>query len=108
MPAFLNPPLSERVARTALIFRCHAQILEGEGRGPTLHQLRPEREAMRRDGTLREFNAVCKARRAAAIAAGQGFMGFGVAMARLKRALIPRLMSRSAGPMPSLFDQVFR
>jgi hypothetical protein len=40
---------------------------------------------MRRDGTLHEFNAAYKSRRAAA--RGEGFMGFNVAMAR--RALIP-------------------
>jgi hypothetical protein len=41
---------------------------------------------MRRDGTLHEFNAAYKSRRAAA--RGEGFMGFNVAMAR--RALIPQ------------------
>jgi hypothetical protein len=40
---------------------------------------------MRRDGTLHEFNAAYKSRRAPA--RGEGFMGFNVAMAR--RALIP-------------------
>jgi hypothetical protein len=40
---------------------------------------------MHRDGTLHEFNAAYKFRRAAA--QGEGFMGFNVAMAR--RALIP-------------------
>src|SRR5438128_1739844 len=65
-------------------------------------------ETMRRDGTLREFNAAYKARRSAAAARGEGFMGFGVAMARLKAALIPMLVGKNAGPMQSLFEQVFR
>ena len=41
-------------------------------------------EAMRRDGTLQEFNARYKRGRAVALAEGRGFMAFGVAMARLK------------------------
>jgi hypothetical protein len=34
-------------------------------------------------------------------------MGFGVAMARLKRALIPMLIGNKTGPMRSIFEQVF-
>jgi hypothetical protein len=65
-------------------------------------------EAMRRDGTLQEFNARYKRGRAAALAEGRGFMNYAVAMARLKRALIPHLMQQSAGPMRSIFEEVFR
>jgi hypothetical protein len=65
-------------------------------------------ETMRRDSTLQEFNARYTAGRAAAAARGEGFMGYGVAMACLKRALIPMLMDKSAGPMQSIFDQIFR
>jgi hypothetical protein len=65
-------------------------------------------DAMRRDGTLREFNARYKRGRAAALAEGRGFMGYGVAMARLKAALIPMLISQSGKPMSSIFEQVFR
>jgi hypothetical protein len=64
-------------------------------------------ETMRRNGTLREFNAAYKIRRSAA-AQGQGFMAFGVAMARFRRALVPHLIGQSAAPMRSIFDQVFR
>jgi hypothetical protein len=35
-------------------------------------------------------------------------MGFGIAMARLKRALIPYLIGQSAGPMRGIFEEVFR
>jgi hypothetical protein len=35
-------------------------------------------------------------------------MGFGIAMARFRRALIPRLVGKSAGPMRGIFEQVFR
>jgi hypothetical protein len=44
--------------------------------------------------------------RAAALARGEGLMGFGVAMARLNRALIP--MPQSGAPMRGVFDEVFR
>ena len=63
-------------------------------------------EAMRRDGTLREFNARYKRGRAAALARGEGFMAFHVAMARLKRALIPML--QSGKPISGVFEEVFR
>jgi hypothetical protein len=65
-------------------------------------------EAMRRDGTLQEFNARYKRGRAAALARGEGFLGFGIAMARLKRALVPHLIGQSAGPMRGIFEEVFR
>lgn len=65
-------------------------------------------EAMRKDGTLQQFNTRYKAGRTAALAKGRGFMGYGVAMARLKRSLIPRLIGRSDAPMQGLFEEVFR
>jgi len=69
-----------------------------------------DQQQMRRDGTLQEFNARYKAGRAAAIAEGKGYMGFGVAMARFKKALIPLLMNRPPEPgrMRSIFEDVFR
>jgi hypothetical protein len=63
-------------------------------------------DAMRRDGTLQEFNARYKRGCAAAAARGEGYMNFGVAMARFKRALIPML--QSGKPMRGVFDEVFR
>ena len=56
-------------------------------------------ETMRRDGTLREFNATYKRKRSAAAARGEGYMSFGIAMARLRRSLIPRLVGKSDAPM---------
>jgi hypothetical protein len=61
-------------------------------------------ETMGRNGTLREFNAAYKIRRAAGTARGEGFMGIGIAMARFKRALI----GKQTGPMRSIFEEVFR
>jgi hypothetical protein len=40
-------------------------------------------EQMHGDGTLREFNSRYKAERAAAMAAGHGFMNYGAALRRL-------------------------
>lgn len=60
-------------------------------------------KAMSRSGQLQEFNRAYKIRRAAAIARGEGFMVYGVALKRLKAALVPHLMQQSAGPMRSLF-----
>ena len=37
---------------------------------------------------------------------GKGFMGYGVAMARLKAALIPML--QSGRPLGGVFEEVFR
>jgi hypothetical protein len=65
-------------------------------------------EQMRRGGQLHEFNREYKARRSAALAQGRGFMGYGIATARLRHALIPRLIGQSAAPMQGIFDQVFR
>ena len=50
-------------------------------------------EQMRRDGTLREFNVRYQRGRAAAAAAGQGFMTYAAATARL--ALIPLSLSET-------------
>jgi hypothetical protein len=63
-------------------------------------------DAMRRDGTLREFNARYKRGRGAAAARDEGYMNYGVAMARLKAALIPML--QQGKPMRGVFDEVFR
>ena len=45
-----------------------------------------------------------------AIAKGKGYMGFGIAMARFKKALIPLLMNLPPEPgrMRSIFEDVFR
>jgi hypothetical protein len=36
---------------------------------------------------------------------GEGFIAFGVAMARLKRALIPMVIGQEAGRMQGLLEQ---
>jgi hypothetical protein len=65
-------------------------------------------EQMRRSGQLQEFNSRYKRGRAGALAEGRGFMTYGIAMARLKAALVPHLIGQSAGSMQGLFEQIFR
>ncbi len=63
-------------------------------------------DTMRRNGTLAEFNARYKSGRAAAAVEGRGFMAYSVAMARLKRALIPML--QQGKPISEILVEVFR
>jgi hypothetical protein len=63
-------------------------------------------EAMRASGQLREFNRAYKIRRAAALAAGHGFMNYSTALRRLKFALVPML--QQGKPMRGVFDEIFR
>ena len=72
--------------------------------GDSMKRLDAMVETMRRDGTLRVFNARYQAGRAAAAAEGKGFMSFGVAMARFKKALIPML--QSGKPISGVFEDV--
>ncbi len=48
-------------------------------------------DRMKLNGGLQDFDAEYKSRRAAATAAGRGFMTYSQALARLKRCLIPSL-----------------
>ena len=61
-------------------------------------------EAMRKNGQLAEFNRQYKRRRMAAGLRGEGFMSFKIAMARLKRALIPILLG---GGQPAIGATLF-
>ena len=69
--------------------------------GDSMKRLDAMVETMRRDGTI---NARYQAGRAAAAAEGKGFMSFGVAMARFKKALIPML--QSGKPISGVFEDV--
>ena len=64
--------------------------------------------SLRARGAMREFTKTYKRRRIAATMRGEGFMSYGNAELRLRRALIPLLMS---GGQPaigsSLFTQIF-
>jgi hypothetical protein len=65
-------------------------------------------DSLQGSGAFREFTRMYKRRRIEAKAAGQGFMSYAVAEARLRKALIPLLM-RGGQPAvgSSLFAQVF-
>jgi hypothetical protein len=65
-------------------------------------------DSLQGSGALREFTRMYKRRRIEAKAAGQGFMSYRNAELRLRRALVPLLVSgQGVGPMQSLFSQVF-
>jgi hypothetical protein len=64
--------------------------------------------SMRARGAMQEFTRAYKRRRAEAAANGKGFMSCAVAEARLRRALIPRLIGgQNVGPAQSLFAEIF-
>jgi len=85
----------------------HATAIERAGNAAT--KLDAYFESMRRSGQLAEFNAQYKRHRMAAMARGEGYMSFGTAMQRLRRALIPLLIGggRTIGPVQSLFATIF-
>jgi hypothetical protein len=65
-------------------------------------------DSLQGSGVLREFTRMYKRRRIEAKAAGQGFMTYKNAELRLRRALVPLLVSgQGVGPMQSLFAQIF-
>jgi hypothetical protein len=64
--------------------------------------------ALRRTGGLREFNKEFSARRNEARAAGHGFMSYSTATARLRSAMVERLVGRdTVGPVGQLFEKIF-
>lgn len=64
-------------------------------------------EALRAGGGLREFNKEFSARRNEARAAGHGFISYSTATARLRNAMVERLVGRdSIGPVGQLFEKI--
>jgi hypothetical protein len=65
-------------------------------------------EAMRQVGGLRQFNVEYQRRRGDAREHDQGFMSYSAATARLRTAMVERLVGKDAvGPVQSLFGQIF-
>jgi hypothetical protein len=65
-------------------------------------------DSLQGSGALREFTRVYKRRRTEAKAAGLGFMTYKNAELRLRRALVPLLVSgQNVGPAQSLFAEIF-
>jgi hypothetical protein len=59
-------------------------------------------------GAMKEFTKAYRQRRLAAVARGEGFMSFRHAELRLRRALIPLLVTgRAMAPTSSLFAKIF-
>jgi hypothetical protein len=64
--------------------------------------------SLRARGGMREFTKMYKRRRIAAVARGEGFMSFGNAELRFKRALIPLLQGgATVAPTQGLFASIF-
>jgi hypothetical protein len=65
-------------------------------------------DSLQGSGALREFTRMYKRRRTEAKAAGLGFMKYKNAELRLRRALVPLLVSgQNVGPAQSLFAEIF-
>jgi hypothetical protein len=64
-------------------------------------------EGLRARGAMREFTKAYRRHRLAAMERGEGFMTFKSAEARLRRALIPRLIGGTVGTTSSLFAEMF-
>jgi hypothetical protein len=65
-------------------------------------------DSLQGSGALKEFTRAYKRRRIEAKAAGQAFMTYKNAELRLRRALVPLLVSgQGVGPMQSLFAEIF-
>jgi hypothetical protein len=73
------------------------------------HRIEQHLEAMRAGGGLRQFNREYTVRRTEARASGHGFMSYSAATARLRSAMIERLVGRdnTVGPVQSMFAQIF-
>jgi len=72
------------------------------------HRIEQHLEVMRVGGGLREFNAEYRRRRGDALEHGHGFMSYSSATARLRCAMVERLVGRdTVGPVQSLFGQIF-
>jgi hypothetical protein len=64
--------------------------------------------ALRKTGGLREFNKAYAARRDEARAAGRGFMSYSAATARLRSAMVERLVRKDVvAPVGQLFEKIF-
>jgi hypothetical protein len=64
-------------------------------------------EGLRARGAMKEFTKAYRRHRLAAADRGEGFMSFANAEARLRKALIPRLIGGTVGTTSSLFAEVF-
>jgi hypothetical protein len=65
-------------------------------------------DSLQGSGALREFTRMYKRRRIEAKERGEGFMSYRAAELRLRRALVPLLVSgQGVGPMQSLFAEIF-
>jgi hypothetical protein len=76
--------------------------------GDAAERIEQHLAALRARGGLREFNREFSARRNEARAASHGFMSYSTATARLRSAMIERLVGKDTiGPVVQLFAKIF-
>jgi hypothetical protein len=105
-----GPTAADALARAAASQRATltADHIAIERAGALSEKIDQHLAALRKTGGLREFNREYTARRNAARAAGHGFMSYSTATARLRSAMIERLVGRDAiGPVGQLFEKIF-
>jgi hypothetical protein len=79
-----------------------------ERAGEAAAKLNRYMDGLRGTGVLKEFTKAYRRHRLAAAERGEGFMSFGNAEARLRKALIPLLVGgQNVGPVQSLFAEIF-
>jgi hypothetical protein len=105
-----GPTAADALARAAASQRATltADHVTIERAGDAAERIEQHIAALRRTGGLREFNREFSARRNEARAAGHGFMSYSTATARLRSAMVERLVGRdTVGPVGQLFAKIF-
>jgi hypothetical protein len=105
-----GPTAANALARAAASQRATltADHVAIERAGAAAEKVEHHLAALRRTGGLREFNREFSARRNEARAAGHGFMSYSTATARLRSAMVERLVGRdTVGPVGQLFEKIF-
>jgi hypothetical protein len=105
-----GPTAADALARAAASQRTTltADHVAIERAGAAAAKVEQHLAALRKTGGLREFNREFAARRNEARAAGHGFMSYSAATARLRSAMVERLVGRDTiGPVGQLFEKIF-
>lgn len=105
--ARLSSALREAANECNIALTPHCTAIERASRLTV--QLTERMAHLRNAGALRQFNLLYQDRRKAASEAGRGFMTYSQASARLRRAIIARLVGAAGDGRPSsLLAEVFR
>jgi hypothetical protein len=105
-PMAMNALARAAASQRATLTADHIAIARA---GDAAERIEQHIAALRKSGGLTQFNAEFKRRRSEARAAGHGFMSYSTATARLRSAMVERLVGRDAvGPVGQLFEKIFR